>query len=714
MAGPSVAVRVIGDLSALGKSFDAAVSKGASAASGLRSAFSGTLAALNKTGVLGPFAGALDGVDQMLGQISEHGKATGAVMMGVGGTLAGVGVALSAMGSKEKASHEQLKAAIEATGASYDTYAKRIDAAEKHNEHFGYTSHETADALRVLTSATGSPTKALGLLSKADDLAAFKHISLTDAATKLGKVYNGNAKILKEFGLSVTSSSKAVAAAASATKASQAADAKLSTAKQHLADIEQLYAGKSKLSTAEQQRLRKAEADVMLATANATSAHEKATKAQEAARQATLHQHDAVDALGNKLKGQASAAANTFSGHLKAMTATVEDAAAKFGEKYGPAITVAGTALASLGGIVTGAQSTMQLFSKGQEAATAATDAMTTAEDAEAVSSWAALGPLLLIIAGIAALVVAGYVIYRNWKTIWNGIHVAVKFVWDWIKEHWPLLLGILTGPIGLAVLAIIKYRDQIWDGIKAVWSWIQNAWQNVYQWLMAPVHLAVAAMVTYVHWYWDTLTAVWNWIASAWQAVSGWISGPIHSAASVAVGAFQWLSNTITGVWNWIANNFSKVYGWITGPFNDAINFVKGLWDGLWSKISGFVDNVTSGFSNIYNRITGAFRDAINGVISVWNGLSFTMGGWTVGVGPLHYTFPQYTFGLPHIQPLETGGVVRTPGLFELHAGEAVTPAKDVHSAPSVWIENLTVAETLDVDAFMRRAAWAVQRERI
>jgi len=697
------------------QSVDKAGSKVGSAASGMKSAFQGMLSTVNKTGVLGPFAGAIDGVSSALDQLGEHGKSTGLVMMGIGGTMAGVGVALSALGSKEQASHQQLQQAVENTGHSYEDYASKIEAAEKHNERFGHTSHETADALRVLTQATGDPAKALQLLGTTTDLAAAKHIGLTDAATKLGKVYNGNTKLLKEFGISVAKTGNLTKAVATDTKAAQAADQKLADAKQRLADTEQLFAGKSKLTTAEQIRLRNAQEGVMRAAAGAQAAHQKLAAAQDAAKDAAKHQHDAVDQLGKKLAGQASAQANTFSGKMRAIGASVEDAAARFGEKFGPALTVGGTALTALGGAVTATQGIMKMFQSGTEAATAATEAMTVAEDAEAVSSWAALGPLLLIIGAIAALVVAGYVIYRNWKTIWNGIHVAVKFVWDWIKQHWPLLLAILTGPIGIAAMLIISNRDKIWDAIKAVWNWIKTAWNQILGWLRWPFDVVVNIVKADIRAWSDVLQAVWGWIRDAWHSIYTWLRWPFDQAVGVIQGAISAISSAVRSVWNWISSNWSRIYGWITGPFNDAVNFVKGIFDSLWNKISGIASNIKGAFSGVYDAVKGAFKSAINGIIDVWNGLEFTMGGWKVGVGPLHYTFPQYTLGMPDIPRLATGGIITAPGLFQLHAGEAVTPARDVlRPAPSVWIEHVHVAETLDVDQFLRRAAWEVQRQRI
>lgn len=69
-----------------------------------------------------------------------------------------------------------------------------------------------------------------------------------------------------------------------------------------------------------------------------------------------------------------------------------------------------------------------------------------------------AANPIGLIIIGVA-LLAAGFVLMYN-KVGW--FHSAVDSAFGFIRDHWPLLLAILTGPIGLAVYAIIKNFDTI------------------------------------------------------------------------------------------------------------------------------------------------------------------------------------------------------------------------------------------------------------
>lgn len=88
-----------------------------------------------------------------------------------------------------------------------------------------------------------------------------------------------------------------------------------------------------------------------------------------------------------------------------------------------------------------------------------------------AVAWLIAMGPIGLIIAGIIAFAA---LIWANWENIkkwtvaaFDAVVGAVKTAIDWVKNNWPLLLAILTGPIGLAVLWIVRH----WDEIKAAFK---------------------------------------------------------------------------------------------------------------------------------------------------------------------------------------------------------------------------------------------------
>ncbi len=107
--------------------------------------------------------------------------------------------------------------------------------------------------------------------------------------------------------------------------------------------------------------------------------------------------------------------------------------------------------------------------------------------------------PIGLVVIAIAALVGAIIYAYTHFKwfrdfvqAVWRDIRAwtadawhfilgAVRAAWDWIKQNWPLLLGIITGPIGLAAALIFKYWDKITAAAKFLWGALKTGFDDVW-----------------------------------------------------------------------------------------------------------------------------------------------------------------------------------------------------------------------------------------
>ena len=548
MAGPSIAVRVLGDLSGLGKSLGDAGTKAAGVASQGTAAFKTFLGSVNATGALGPLGGMLDQIASGIQNLADGGKKVGPVMAGAGVAVTGLGAGLSAFGSKEQAAQQQLSQAIANTGHSYDDYGDAIEGAIKHGENYGHTSEDTQKALQRLTEATHDPAKALELLSTAEDVSASKHEDLGTAAGQVGKVFNGNKKLLKDFGIQL--------------------DANTGLTKD----------GKT-----------------------------------------------ATEALAEVTRGQAAAAQDTFAGKLDAVKAKLTDSVAQLGQKYGPALQGIGVAVTLLGTI----WSTVGPIIAAMELAT--------------------MGPILLIVGAVVALVAIGYVLWRNWDTIWGGIKAAIGAVWDWISTYWPLLLGILLGPIALAVALIYMYWDQVKAGVAAVIDFIQYVWNGL-------------------------------------------------------VGFFAGLPGRVAGF-------FAAIWDGIKNGASSAIDWVRTQLDNLVSWVSGIPGRIGSAAAGAFDGLSGAFKEAYNFIARTWNGLEFSLpsvdthipgvgkiGGWSIGTEP-------------KLPILASGGLITSSGLVYAHAGEAITPYPP---SPAVHVENAHFGDAVDVDLFMQRVAWSMERQRV
>jgi phage-related protein len=248
------------------------------------------------------------------------------------------------------------------------------------------------------------------------------------------------------------------------------------------------------------------------------------------------------------LAGQASAAQDTFRGKLEAVQARITDAVSQFGQKYGPAIQGVGVAVLALGSIWEMVGPVMALMSS------------------------LSLGPILLVAVAVAALIAVVVLLWKNWDTIWSAIQTSISAVWDWIASHWPLLLAILLGPIGIAVDLILRYWDQIKAGAQLVIAFVEG---------------------------------VWNGLVGFFAAIPGRVAG-----------FFQ-------AIWDGIRSGALTVIGQ-----------VQSFWDGLVSWFSGLPARIASMASGMWDGILGAFRSVINGVIDLWNRLHFTLPH--VDLGPL------------------------------------------------------------------------------
>lgn len=232
-----------------------------------------------------------------------------------------------------------------------------------------------------------------------------------------------------------------------------------------------------------------------------------------------------------------------------------------------------------------------------------------------------AANPIMLVVLAIAALV-AGIVIAYNkvgwfrdfvdaaWSTVVDAFDMlkdAAMAVFNWIKQNWPLLLAILTGPFGIAVALIVSNWDTIKAGATAVWDWVKAKFDlllSFFQGLGSSVGTAISTIVD-------------------------WIKKPIQAA--------------------------EDVYNAVKDKFNAVVDFLGDL----VSKVTGPV-----------GRIVDAIKNPINTVLRWMNGISWTIPSFDTHIPGIGVIGGQ-TFDPFNIPTLATGGVVMRTGLALVHEGE-------------------------------------------
>jgi hypothetical protein len=540
------------------------------------------------------------------------------------------GVALALHKSIEAAEDDQavqarLGAAYKSAGLDMGKYKGSIEEAVQSSAKLGFRSNDVQEALGTLIVATHNHAKAVEYMSTAEDIARFKHISLTAAAKIMTSASAGSARAARQLGIAVSISRDHSVAAAIAYK--------------HQTDaIKAQYPVASKQTEAQKRQL--------AAELDAAKIKYQHIRAEAALQDKMKTSGDVVDMVSKKLHGQADAYANTAAGAKEKMGAELQLLEENIGRTFIPILTQVTTTLASvteemskhktiaeiLLAVIGGLGAAVLLYNTYLKLQPVLTAAATAAQ-------WlfnAALdaNPIAIVILALVAIGVALF-IFRDkldtvWKFVvsaWSGIEHAftsalhtitgaLQSAYNWIKDNWPLLLGILTGPFGLAVVEVVTHLHQIRDKLEDGFDYIKT------------------------------------------------------KAEHIGSGIFNGIVNGVTG---------------IAGKVWDIVNNIAGLADTYagkllsWGKAigGGIVDGITSMFKGIKDALVATIKGAINGVISLIDAIELPVGFKIHKWHGIPDGF-SITWGHPiHIPLLAEGGIVNSPTLAMIgeKGPEAVVP---------------------------------------
>jgi phage-related protein len=118
------------------------------------------------------------------------------------------------------------------------------------------------------------------------------------------------------------------------------------------------------------------------------------------------------------------------------------------------------------------------------------------------LAGWlAGLADVIAAVVGWIAKIVAAAL---GWITNFGKVGDAVSSLFGWIRDHWPLLLAILTGPIGLSVLFVVDHFKTILHAVDSAIDWVKSHWPLLLAIMTGPIGVAVLFIVD----HWRQITA--------------------------------------------------------------------------------------------------------------------------------------------------------------------------------------------------------------
>jgi TP901 family phage tail tape measure protein len=384
----------------------------------------------------------------------------------------------------------------------------------------------------------------------------------------------------------------------------------------------------------------KASAESAAAAQEEASAESAAAQESDAAEVAAANDEAAAESSGSWL----AAAANQIATGIEWAARSAAQLAVVVAQNVAAAATTAASWVAAGAQQVAGAA----VWVAQSIAKVAVIVASNVAGAAVTMAAWIAANAAMLLGIGliVAAVAAAVYLIVTHWRQISDAAKEAFDFVvhiaetvFDWVKAHWPLLLGILTGPFGLAAGEIIQHYKVILKAVSDAIDWVKAHWPLLLAILTGPIGLATLFIVK----HWDQIVdgaasmlgRLGSWFRSLPGLVMGWIKdlpsllfgSGAHAIESLADGIMSAAGGALHSAMSFVANTVKSFLPFSPakqGPLSgagDPSNSGKSIAKLLAKGMVGGVGDVTAASHLLAS--SAALGEAGHG-----GGLALTAGG--------------------------------------------------------------------------------------
>jgi phage-related protein len=213
---------------------------------------------------------------------------------------------------------------------------------------------------------------------------------------------------------------------------------------------------------------------------------------------------------------------------------------------------------------------------------------------------------LIGIIAVIAGLSLAVYEVVKHWHVFETAFLGVFRSVLGWLKANWPLVIGIILGPVGIVAVLVIKH----WTEVRA---FTEQTWRAITTF----VTRIVGDLVAFLSGAWDDIKravqAAWRWLLTATTTAWRTWGSIVRGAVSAVVGI--------------VSDGFNAIRSAIGGALSRATSTIRGWGSSLLgagrSAVSNLLAGITSALAGIGGWVKAHVVDPIVGAVKHWFGIA-------------------------------------------------------------------------------------------
>lgn len=261
------------------------------------------------------------------------------------------------------------------------------------------------------------------------------------------------------------------------------------------------------------------------------------------------------------------------------------------------------------------------------------------------------IGTVMLVIAGIAAVITGVIAVIKNWGAItdwlsekwsefkdwfgelWSGLVQACSDGWDATVEYFSGAWASFTEMMHSFFDPIGQFFSDLWSGIvetasswwsslvetaSELWGTLTQAWQDTWNTILTVLDPIISAVST-------VLEAGWLLIQAgaqiAWAAISKYIIDPITEA-------YNWCKEKIGELVSWLNSQWETVKSYTSAAWNlvkqYVIQPVQELWNATKEKLNDLANWILGNWAKIQSYTLTAwnlvYKYIIDPVISAYN----------------------------------------------------------------------------------------------
>lgn len=238
-----------------------------------------------------------------------------------------------------------------------------------------------------------------------------------------------------------------------------------------------------------------------------------------------------------------------------------------------------------------------------------------------------AINPIVLVVAGIAALVAALVWFFTQTEAgrkAWRVFTVYLTTAWQAIKATavaiWQGLAAFFSG---------------LWENIKTVvftaWEAIKAIFAPAIEFIKNLIIVFAAVLLT----IWQGISAAVMWV---WNGIVAFLTPIITTITTVISTGIEFVRGIWASVWGWVSSFFTAIWNGIVAFFTPIINrirsiiaavtgAIRGIWASVWGWVSSF-------FSGVWNNLVGFASGAISRLAGVLGRIRSAVWGAVAGAG--------------------------------------------------------------------------------